>query len=153
MDQLRRGFEHSLEFDRLENIRQIYAMEADAQAIATLYAWSERAAKPELWDAAGSIAHYEDIRTAFGDTLASTADLGLAGRAAFTAWYASDWRRESYYLSACSQYLDRLDAAHALQRYDPLPDGYFDDLCLLPDGTNYGCHLTPEIRGTWAIAD
>jgi hypothetical protein len=147
LDQIRRGFVPSLSLDRREYVRLVFALEADAQALTTLYAWSERAAgRPKLWAAAETLAHYEDMAAAFAAEHGATADPALATRAAFAAWYASDWRREMYYRSACGQYLDQLDGAHRVPRYDALPDGYLDTLCLLPDATNYGCHLIDEIR-------
>jgi hypothetical protein len=146
VDQIRRGFVPPLSLDRREYVRLVYALEADAQALATLYAWTERAAgRPEVWAAAETLEHYEDIPAAFAAELDATGDAGLATRAAFSAWYASDWRRETYYHSACGQYLDQLDRAHLVPRYETWPAGYLDALCLLPDGTNYGCHLTDEI--------
>lgn len=146
LDQIRRGFVPSLALDRREYVRLVFALEADAQALTTLYAWSERAAgRPELWATAETLEHYEDIAAAFAAALDAVDDPAPATRAAFAAWYASDWRREMYYRSACGQYLDQLDDAHGVVRYDALPAGYLDDLCLLPDGTNYGCHLTDEI--------
>jgi hypothetical protein len=84
-----------------------------------------------------------------GDALHRDAEgAELATRAAFARWYDSDWRRESYYLSACGQYLDQLDETHAIEGRDRLPADFFDTLCLLPDGTNYGCHLTDAIAQT-----
>lgn len=145
-DQFRRGFAPSLDISRSETARLTYALEADAQAITTLYAWRASRARDGrgLWEAAQTLEHYEDLATAFA-AAASGGDDAAGARAAFARWYASDWRREKYYLSACGAWLDQLDAAHAIVRYDPLPEGYFDGFCVLPEGGDYGCHLTEEI--------
>ncbi len=144
-DQLRRGFGLSLEWARLENVRLIFALEADAQAISTLYA--ARAAETEdgrsLWEAAQSLEHYEDLARIFAEARAE-GDVA-ATRATFAGWYASQWRREKYYLAACASYLDQRDALHARASYAQLPPDHFDRLCTMPGGENYGCHLTEEI--------
>jgi Putative metallopeptidase family (DUF6782) len=140
------GFGPSVEYDRHENVRLTYALEADAQAITTLFAWSERSAgRPDAWEAALTLERYADIPEAFAAALDGGGDLTTATRTAFEAWYASDWRRESYYLSACSHVLDLLDETHSVESYARLPADHFDTLCRLPDGTDYGCTAAPEI--------
>lgn len=147
VDQVRRGFEPSLDVSRAENVRLTFALEADAQAMSTYVAWRQReAGDPEAWDAAVTLEHYEDIPPAFAAEIDATGDPARATLAAFSAWYASEWRREKYYLSACGRYLDLLDDTHSVETYGSLPEGYFDTLCLLPDGSSYGCENTEEIR-------
>jgi hypothetical protein len=46
----------------------------------------------------------------------------------------------------CTLYLDTLERAHRPEPSASLPPRFFDTLCLLPDGSNYGCHLTAEIH-------
>jgi hypothetical protein len=146
VDQVRRGFTPSLSLDRREYVRLVFALEADAEALATYYAWSEHPeGKSELWTAIETLAHYEDIAAAFRIELAAGGDSAQATRAAFASWYRSEWRRENYYISTCGHYLDRLDAEHAVPGHATLPARYFDELCLLPGGTNYGCQSTDEI--------
>jgi hypothetical protein len=146
VDQVQRGFAPPLSLDRREYVRLVFALEADAQALTSYYAWSEHlAGNPGPWAASATLEHYEDIAAAFAAALEAGDDVALATRAAFSAWYHSEWRRETYYYSTCDHYLDRLDAEHAVPRYGTLPADYFDELCLLPDGTNYGCQRTDEI--------
>jgi len=59
--------------------------------------------------------------------------------AAFEAWFTSPWRVETYRLSSCAAYLDRLDETKRLRSYAPLPDDYFTGLCTLPGGAAYAC--------------
>ncbi len=146
LDQAAHGFVPSLAYSRRASVRTTFALEADAQAIATLYAWTERAAgRPDAWEATLGLEHFEDIAPAFAAAFDQGGDLAFATRVAFAQWYASDWRRETYYASACSSFLDQIDASKAIRSYIPLPAGHFDELCRLPDGSNYGCHLTDEI--------
>lgn len=144
-DQLRRGFGLSLDWARTENVRLVYALEADAQAIATLYAAraAETAEGRDLWEAAEALEHYEDLAQIFAEARAEGEIAAM--RATFAGWYASEWRREKYFLSTCATYLDQTDALHAHPSYAPLPPDHFDGLCTMPGGENYDCHLTEEI--------
>ncbi len=144
--QSRDGYALSLAVDLTEHVRQTYALEADAQAFATLYAWrSSMMGRGELWRVALGQARFGDIAEAFAAAIGKGEDTSTATRAAFSAWYASPWRRERYFLAAASAYLDRLDETHAIRGYAMLPDGHFDRLCRLPDGSEYGCTGTAEI--------
>ncbi|MGB8624187.1 MAG: DUF6782 family putative metallopeptidase, partial [Paracoccaceae bacterium] len=82
---------------------------------------------------------HSDIAAAFAAEMAATGDAPRATAAAFAQWYASDWRRENYYLAACSDYLDQQDRSKALPRYRLLSEDFLDTLCRLPDGTAYPC--------------
>jgi hypothetical protein len=144
--QFRRGFSMSLDHDMREHVRLTYAVEADAQAFATYFAFVERARQPLLWQAARRLSKYEDIADAIERAAAAgaaPADIILAG---FTAWYASSWRIEQYYRGAAANYLDRLDESKAVRRYARFSSNRFDDLCRMPDGSNYGCQATAEIQ-------
>ncbi len=144
--QARAGFSPSLRFDMRENVRQAMALEADAQAIVTLFAWEMReAGEPELWAALNRFEHCDDIARAFAQAMAGGADRPAATLAAFSAWYRSEWRLARYRDAAATGFLDQLDESHAIPRDNRLPDDHFETLCLLPGGGNYGCHLTPEI--------
>lgn len=143
--QYRRGFSMSLDHDVREHVRLTYAIEADAQAFATYVAFVERDREPSLWQAARRLSNYEDIAAAIEQAAsagATPADIMLAG---FTAWYASSWRLRQYYRGAAGNYLDRLDELSAVRHYGRFPAGRFDDLCQMPDGSNYGCQATAEI--------
>ncbi|HSP24806.1 MAG TPA: DUF6782 family putative metallopeptidase [Saliniramus sp.] len=145
-DQHRRGYGPSLTVAMSENIRVSFAMEADAQAITTLFAWSAReAGDPALWQALEALEHSQDIAAAFEEAVAAGATPAGATRAAFTAWYGSSWRRERYRAAAVTHHLDHLDEAKAIPSSAELPPSHFDGLCRMPDGSNYGCHLTREI--------
>jgi hypothetical protein len=76
----------------------------------------------------------------------SSEDEVRAARAAFVQWYRSPWRIENYHNSCYLGYVDILDETKRVPQYAPLPEDYFDELCVLPDGRNYGCHLTREIE-------
>jgi hypothetical protein len=145
LDQHARGYGPSAEYAMAENARQMFALEADAQAVGALFAWQRRAEDPGLWDAYLGFPRYRDIAVAFEASKEGGADDLAATRDAFRAWYHSDWRRRTYYLASCSAYLDLVDAEHLLPSYEPLPEGYFDGLCRLPDGRDYGCADTDEI--------
>jgi len=148
LDQFRRGYGPSLAFDMSENVRLSFAVEADAQAIATLFAWSEGAAgDPMLWQALMALEHCDDIALAFEAAIDAGATPAGATRAAFSAWYDSRWRLERYAAAAAANHLDRLDKEKAVPSAEKLPPDYFEHMCLMPDGGNYDCHLTEEIRG------
>jgi len=88
----------------------------------------------------------EDIAAAFADAITAGATPAAATRAAFSAWYRSPWRLERYRAAAVGSHLDRLDDAKAIPTVARLPPDHFDRMCLMPDGSNYGCHLTEEIE-------
>lgn len=147
LDQKRRGFGLSLDVDMDEHVRLTYAMEADAQAFVTMFAWSARTSgHPELWKAILRLEHYEDIPEAFAAAMKGDATTTEAMRAAFAAWFTSSWRLEQYYLSAGGNYLDQLDERHAIRRFDPLPSDAFNRLCLMPDGSEYGCQTVDALH-------
>lgn len=149
VDQYRRGFALPLDVDRREATRLVFAIEADAQAIAALYAWSARAAgRPGAWEAFLGLERYRDIPEAFAAAIAAGADPAAATRAAFRTWYASDWRRQRYYYATGSRYLDAIEAAHRDEPAARLPPDRFDALCLMPGGGSYGCETTGEIART-----
>ena len=146
IDQYRRGFSLSLQYDILEYVRQTFAVEADAQSFMIYLAWSLRRTGDEtLWREVGGLEHYEDIVKAFDESMRSGASTLEAMRKAFTAWYASPWRRAVYFEAAAMRYLDKRDSNHAIPTDKRLPHDHFDQLCRLPDGTNYGCQFTSEI--------
>ena len=140
IDQYGRGFCPSTEVDLHEMERFTYIVEADAQAIATYYAWKLReAGRPEAWEAIDRLREYADIGEVFAAATEGGATPELAVVVAFDAWFTSRWRVETYRLSACTAYLDRLDETKRLRSYADLPVDYFDTLCRLPDGTGYDC--------------
>ncbi|HSP24912.1 MAG TPA: DUF6782 family putative metallopeptidase, partial [Saliniramus sp.] len=95
VDQAARGYAPSIELDMRENIRQIYALEADAQAVTVLFAWSMReAGNPSLWRALKTLEHVGDIAGLFEAAMLAGAGQTAATRAAFSAWYRSRWRIE-----------------------------------------------------------
>jgi hypothetical protein len=140
VDQAARGYAPSIAFDMRENVRQIYALEADAQAITVLFAWSMReAGDASLWQALKTLEHAGDMAAPFEAAIVAGAGQAAATRAAFSAWYRSRWRVESYFTAGAGAYLDQLDETHAIQSYQELPPDHFDRLCLMPNGGNYAC--------------
>jgi hypothetical protein len=123
-----------------ENVRAVFAMEADASAGSLVVAWTMRAAgDPGIWDALSSWPMQGDISRAFAAEMGASGDLGSAARAAFSQWYAHETRRDTYYVAICSQYLDAQDETHSLPRYGRLEPRFFARLCRLPDGGGYAC--------------
>ncbi|WP_212524764.1 DUF6782 family putative metallopeptidase [Actibacterium sp. MT2.3-13A] len=147
VEQLSRGFCPTPALDMQEAARLVFGMEADAQAIATLYAWQLRErGDPSAWDALTRIEHYEDITGRFADAMAEQGDIGIATALAFDQWYQNDWRVEAYYISSCSDHLDRLEAEKRLPGYETLPQGFFAQLCHLPSGRPYDCGIAERFR-------
>jgi hypothetical protein len=140
LQQIGEGFCPAASLSMAENARAVFALEADAMAVTTLVAWTLRQdGQTEAWQALTDWALYADIPDAFQQAIDRGAEETGASAAAFYQWYGSDWRRESYYIAACSDYLDLQDAAHALPQYQLLPPEFLSSLCRLPDGTSYPC--------------
>ena len=145
--QFTRGFSYSLDYDIEEMIRMNFAIEADVQAIVTLYAWRMKEIEMnEVWHALSGFTNYSDIAEEFEKEMQSSGDEMQAARAAFVQWYYSGWRVDKYYKNSYSWYVDMLDETKILQKYQKLPDNFFSKLCMLPCGKNYGCHMTDEIE-------
>lgn len=64
-----------------------------------------------VWNALSSLPSHSDIAASFAKTIRETGDASLAVTSAFYQWYACPDRMERYYLTTCSDYLDRQDAA------------------------------------------
>ena len=144
LDQYDHGFCPSTDFDLREIQRFTFMVEADAQAIATYYAWMLRqAGRAEAWDAIARLKEYADIGDVFADSIARGDAPVVAVGAAFDAWFTSPWRVETYRMSSCTAYLDRLDDSKRIRSYALLPEDYFTPLCRLPDGMPYPC-AAPE---------
>jgi hypothetical protein len=123
-----------------EYAQAVFALEADASAISIMIAWDlKEQGDPTLWDALASWETQSDIASRFAGEMNASGDPGAAVSAAFDQWYASDTRRSRYYLSTCSEYLDRQDRTHAIPRYLHLPAAFYAELCKLPDGEDYPC--------------
>lgn len=116
------------------------AMEADASAVSLAIAWDlGQAGAPDVWNALSEWHTHSDLALAFEREILLSGDIALATGAAFSAWYENEWRRESYYVAACSAYLDRQDATHALPRYGSMEPDFLETLCTLPNGVSYPC--------------
>ncbi|NDW54097.1 DUF6782 family putative metallopeptidase [Aliiroseovarius sp. PrR006] len=123
-----------------EYARATFALEADASAVSLLIAWHmKEQGQDAAWTALSNWASHTDIAAAFEETLLSTQDEELAVSYAFYQWYASDARKDRYYIEACSEYLDRQDAEHQIPRYGTLDTEFYESLCRLPDGRRYLC--------------
>jgi hypothetical protein len=117
-----------------------FAIEADASAISLLVAWDiKEHGDDSVWEALSSWPLQRDIASSFAKIMHETGQVGLAATSAFYQWYASDYRQEIYYASACMDYLDRQEASHIIPRYNVLDPGFFERLCRLPDGSAYHC--------------
>ena len=130
-----------------ETARITLLLEADASAVSLAVAWGLRdEGRPEVWDALSIWSSHVDIVAAFEQEMSESGDVTLATGRAFSQWFASDWRREHYYLAACSDYLDREDETNSLRQYGLVGTDILDDLCVLPDGRSYRCEVPDYSR-------
>ena len=87
-----------------------FAIEADVQAIATLYAWRMKEMDiHEVWNALFGFKHYFDIAEEFAQENKRSGDELKATNAAFIQWYKSEWRVNKYYKCSYAWYVDILD--------------------------------------------
>lgn len=123
-----------------DNARAMFALEADAMAVAHLVAWSSlEQGEPGIFEALTTAPETGDIARAFEAAIRETNDAAAATAAAFDAWYASDSRRERYYVSTCMAYLDRLESENSFAGTAPLSADFLSHICSLPDQTSYPC--------------
>jgi len=149
ISQFTRGYHNSLAFDINEIIRMNFAIEADVQAIVTLYAWRmKQAGTDEVWNALLGFEHYSDIAKQFEREINLSRNESRATYAAFVQWYKSEWRVDKYFKCSYSWYVDMLDETKLIQKYIQFPSDFFDNLCELPCGKNYNCHKSNEITET-----
>jgi hypothetical protein len=142
-----KGYVNSLDYDIDEIIRMNFAIEADVQAIVTLYAWRMKEIDiNEVWNAIHGFEHYFDIAEEFEKEIKRSKDELKATYAAFVQWYKSEWRVDKYYKCSYAWYVDRLDETKLIPKYEKLPETFFTKLCELPNGKNYGCHRSDEIK-------
>ena len=138
-------------------------MEADAGAVTAHVAYEMReTGTTDIWEALVGFERYRDIAVAYDEARATTGSVARAMGAAFEQWYASDWRRERYYVATCSAYLDRIDETHLVPSYGLLDEAYFDcsSAVSLYCGTG-GCAIDFAVGETttqafgkgWAAAD
>ena len=140
LDQNLRGICPAPTLTMRANARAMFALEADAMAIAHLVAWSSReTGTPGIFEALRTAPETEDIAAAFEAAMTETRDPALATAAAFDAWYASDVRRERYYISTCMAYLDRMESEASLGGSTPLPADFLSHICYLPGQARYPC--------------
>ena len=124
--------------------RATWALEADATTITLIATWDLRqSGDPGPWAALEALPRYRGVSEVFATEMQATADLARAGEAAFAGWYGNAERREAYYIAGCSAYLDAQDRTHALPQYGAIDPAFFTDLCVLPDGTRFGCAEPP----------
>ena len=146
VDHFSKGFCQSLDYDQFEMVRQMHALEADINAVTALFAWRlKENGYPQIWSKLLGLPNYSDIFQRFETEIETSKDELAATRMAFSQWYKSEWRTTNYYRHCISGYHDMLNDTKLIQRYDKLPEGHFRNLCTVPDGRNYGCHLTTEV--------
>jgi hypothetical protein len=147
VEQVNRGFRQTLEYSMNEMTRMTYAVEADVQAFSVLFAWRmKKKGLPDLWHTLLTFKHYADIAKSFEQEMARSDDDMRATKQAFIQWYDSAWRKKNYRTGCCMGYLDMLDETNLIESYELLPQDFFDELCVLPDGRNYGCQFTNVIK-------
>ncbi|MDA7428093.1 hypothetical protein PGB28_06465 [Primorskyibacter aestuariivivens] len=119
----------------------IFAMEADASVAGLVVAdFMRNTGHDEMWQALAGWPMQADIAIAYDTALRDTGDIAQAASTAFDAWYEDPIRRQTYYVSACLDYLDQLERDHLLPRYESLGPSFYSSLCRLPDGTSYDCN-------------
>lgn len=122
----------------------IFALEADASVAGLVVAdFLRHQGQPDMWQALETWPMQADITAAYADALRKGDDTAQAASVAFDAWYKDPVRRRSYYISACLDYLDRMEDEHLLPHYESLDPAFYRALCRLPDGTAYACDI-PE---------
>lgn len=147
IDHILKGFHYSLDYAMEEIVRMTFAIEADVQAIVTLFARRVKEQKcSDVWHTLSEFEKYADISEVFKEEMLASQNELKATRAAFSQWYKSEWRVDAYFKNTYSIYFDLLDETKKIQNYWKLPENYFDKLCILPSGKNYDCHLTDEIQ-------
>ena len=140
VEQYQRGICPSTDLAMAEYARGTFALEADANVTSVVVAWQARVAgRPAFWQALQAWDMSADVAGRFEEVMERTSDVSFAAAAAFDQWYASDLRREVYYIASCSAFLDEQDRTHALSGYGEVPEDYFAQLCRLPDGRAYDC--------------
>lgn len=140
LDQWLRGICPATTLSMRENARAVFALEADAMAVTHLIAWASlESDRPAIFDTLRTSAETGDIALAFEAAMSATRDPAMATAAAFDAWYASDARRERYYVSTCMSYLDRKESENAIAGTAPLSADFLSHVCHLPDQTSYPC--------------
>jgi len=140
VEQFQRGICPGVQLDMAEYARATFALEADASVSSVVVAWQARTlGEPAFWEGLRDYEMSGDIADRFEEVMERTGDVALAAAAAFDQWYASDVRRERYYVASCSAFLDEQDRTHALSSYGVLPSDYLEGLCRLPDGRAYAC--------------
>lgn len=133
-----RGFRPSLAYAMSDTVALRLALEADAQAVATLYAWkTAELGDAEAWSALYSLDRHANVAAAFEQDVVATGSVWSATQSAFARWFESPERVDAYHRNACLAYLDALDASKATQSYQPLPPGALDGLGRLPGGRDY----------------
>ncbi len=152
LDQAWRGACLSPGLSMHESARAVFALEADAMAIAHLAAWTlAQKGQTGPLDALKHMPQTADIAAAFQGELDRGGTPSDATAAAFSAWYRSDTRREIYYLASCEAYLSTLEESKQLPSYDRLDDDFLGGICRLPDGAAYDCaepaHALPRGEG------
>lgn len=140
VDRRAHGFCPSLAYDLAAAVSVREVAEADAQAVAALYAWRvARRGDPGPWDALLAFEHDGDIARAFETAMSVGGSEVDATRVAFERWFASAWRTSTYRRFACMAHLDELDDRHLVPSDADLPSDWFDGFCVLPSGEDYGC--------------
>jgi hypothetical protein len=130
----------SLDLSMKQYAQAVFAMEADASVTSLVVAtYQRKQGDPAMWNALATWPMQADLAARFDATLSETSDIAAAASAAFSEWYESEERKQSYYFAACSNFLDQIDREHRLLQYNSLSDAYYADLCRLPDGSPYAC--------------
>lgn len=130
----------SLDLAMQDYAEAVFAMEADASVTSLVVAaYLRDTGNAAMWNALANWPMQADLAARFEATLSHTSSIADAASAAFTQWYASDERTESYYFAACSNYLDQIDREHRVPQYNSLSEDYYKSLCRLPDGHRYPC--------------
>ena len=133
--------------DTHQRLRLDFALEADVAATTTLMAWRlYQQGRGDLWNQLRSSTLYSDLPTAFTGAMLSTKDEKAATLAVFERWYARETRMADAYRERKHVTFMAGTDRRELPTYEMVPQGYFNRLGELPDGTNYGANKSPMLR-------
>ena len=81
-----------------EIVRMTFAIEADVQAIVTLFAWRMKDhGCADIWTTLSEFERYPDIGESFEEEMLASGNELNSAKAAFSQWHKSEWRVDGYF--------------------------------------------------------
>lgn len=133
--------------DTHQRLRMDFALEADVAATTTLVAWRmQQSGRGDLWNLLRSSPLYNDLPTVFTRAILDGKDEKAATLDVFERWYTRETRmHEAYQERKHATFMAGVDRRD-IPSYEYVPQGFFNRLGELPDGSNYGANKSPTIR-------